>query len=245
MSYRYPLASSELWQPPATPSAVDDEFVGASLSAAWTRSYTVSASAIDPLAAFAGGNVREDYNGFRRSWIRWQPPGDGAQYFIHKPFTGGVALPNGLYWARMGLMYRFGSVANNDANCFMQLSATSAGVPDNSNRLTMYLNEANAGSVSPFVVIVNAGVSTTSTVPNQINTGLHWEYVAVIRSTNNFSCFVGTRQGSWMFLATLAYTAPSTINRIALGYGNAAITAPGNTIGKADFFRYSSSLDLP
>lgn len=250
MSYNVPNpivvgSGSEIWAPLLSPNAENDEFNNGTVLSGWTRDYTPSATPISAIAAFAAGDTREDYNGFRPSWFRMQPPGDGAQKGIHKQFAGGGALPNGLYLARMGFMYRFGSITNNDGSIALQLTASSAGAPDANNRVALFLNESDAGLVGPESTVVNGGVATSTALPDQENTGLHWEYCAIIRNNNSFVTWVGTRQGSWTYIATLTYTGIPAIDRVHLTYVNAATTAPGNGIGKFDFFRYYTQQDLP
>lgn len=250
MAYNVPnpvtaAAVSEIWAPPLSPSAVDDEFDSNTLNAAWTRSYVVSATPISPITGFGAGDTREDINGFRKSWMRLQPPADSANKFIHKPFSPAGALPNGLYIARLGFSYRFGSIANTDGSIALQLSATAVGIPDLNNRITVYLNESDVGVVSPQADVINGGVATSVSLPDQENTGTQWEYIAIIRNGNSFPSFLGTRQGSWTWITNLTYTGIPTIDRITLLYSNAASGSPGNQIGKWDFFRYFTSQDLP
>jgi hypothetical protein len=239
---------SELWFPPAAPNVENDEFNTTPLTG-WTRTYTPSVSAIDPVAGFAGGDPREDLNGFRRSWFRVQPPGDAVTYTIHKQFAGGGALPDGLYLCRLGWEYRFGSVQQCE-QIGIRLAATAAGLPDLDNGVLLVVAETDLNVISPQTVVRNNAVSSgVVQMPDQENTGDHFQYGAIIRNGDTFSVFVGTGQGSWTWLADQAYVGTGggspAIDRVAFEFINSTTGAPGNQIYKVDFFRYFPQLDLP
>ena len=250
MAYAVPdpafvTSESELFMPPLSPNAENDEFDSTIISG-WSRNYTPSASAIDPLAAFAAGDPREDVNAFRLSWYRLQPAGPGTPagpiLGLHKQFAGGGALPNGLYLVRTKWEYRFGGIVEDDGFAALRLTASSGGLPDTTNQIQCGANETDGGLIAPQANLTVAGVNTIVQMPDQENTGDHFEYAAIIRNGTTFSCFAGNGV-SWVFLA--AFTTVLTIDRVFLSVSNNAATPPGNMINGYDFFRYFPQQDLP
>ena len=246
---------SELWVPPLSPNAENDEFDSSTITG-WTRNYTPSASAIDPLAAFAAGDPRESVNGltggvqtpFRHSWYLLQPSGPGLavgpSFGLHKQFAGGGALPDGTYMIRCKGEYRFGGIVNDDGQPYLTLCATLAGAPDLANQVLISPLETDNGLIAPQANSTIAGVDNITQMPDQENFGDHFEYGAIIRSGNNFSCFAGNGV-NWVYINTFNYTGIPPIDRVFLAISNNAATAPGNMIAGFDFFRYFATADLP
>lgn len=239
---------SELWAAPSGPNVENDEFENGTTLTGWSRNYTPSATPISFLASFAGGDTREDYNSIRKSWFLLQPPGPGLgtgnTTGIHKLFAGGAALPDGLYLTRMKVEYRFGNIINDDGMCEFTLCASSAGQPDIQNKILLSVAESDAGLIAPQAQLTVAGVDTAVQMPNMESTGDHFEYAAIIRNGNVFSCWVGNGV-SWVWLASLTYTGIPPIDRVLLACRNNGTGSPGNMVGGVDFFRYFTQQDLP
>lgn len=246
MSYRYPLpAVSELFWPPIAPHAYDDEFHTNVLDPKWTRNYTASATPISPFASFAAGDTRESINTLRESYILLQPPGPGgvarAPIGISQLVPGG--LPDGLYMSRIRWEYRVSNITSDDGGGALILAASSGGQPDDANKIFCSPIDPDTSSVSSQANRTLGGVDTITNMSNMNGFGPMFEYSAIIRSGNNFSCFVGN-DVTWTFLATFAWAGP-TIDRIFLAAYTNSTDPPGNMISGFDYFRYVARQDLP
>lgn len=235
--------TSNLWSPPATPHADDVEFESVSAPAGWSFSAGPSVTAIDPYdTGFAAGDPRVEFHtNRRRSWMMVQPPGDGSPYYLHKAYT----LPtNLLFWARLAFNSRNASPANNDFSMSIMICASSAGAPDPTNSVQMYINESDAGIVQAEAQAIEGGVVQHSDVTADIYGtnmgGQPLEYVAIHKVGTSYHYWVANAAGSWISLGTRVY-AGAAVNRVAIRFLNAATGAPGAMIMGCDFLRFVES----
>lgn len=235
--------TSNLWAPPDTPNANDVEFEDTSPPVGWSFTAGPSVTAINPYdTGFAAGDPRIEFHTTRRrSWMMLQPPGDGAPYYMHKAYAPPA---NVLYWARLAFNSRYVVPANNDFSMSIMLCASAAGAPDPTNSVQMYINESDAGLIQAEAQAIEGGVVQHSEVTTDLfgttNLGQTLEYVAIHKIGANYHYWVGTAAGSWISLGTRAY-AGAAIDRVALRFLNATVTAPGAMIMGCDFLRFVES----
>lgn len=245
---------SNLWFPPASPSAFDEEFnVGTSLDADWQYEdgaavASISGSDVDLTAAFGAGDLRVNHNSQRLDWLYLQPPGDNVVHRVARDFTAGVELPNGTYWVRCLTRYRFGSLGtNNDSEMGLAIGRTVSGVMDDDNSVRLFLSEVDPGTILPQCQVHNNSGAASNIVEmsDHEGQGVHHEYLALVKTSNVFECFVGSGPGNWIRITSQTYTGGFTLDRVGLIFRNAQTGAPGNMILGVDFFRYRSDSQLP
>jgi len=238
-------ARSNLWFPPASPSAFDDEFDDATATvAAWDLSYTPVATIIDPLTTFStAGAIRESINVIRPSWYLYQLPAESVNRYISRAPNGASELSDGTYWCRLKSFYGFGAVSDN-SQCFFGLAATSAGDPDqNNDGYTVYLHENDPGAVEPSALGFSGGVSRINLEMSDVEgSGLHFEYAAILKDSNTYHLFLGSGPGSWVHLASDTYPGAAVINRVHFGGVSVNVGTPGNITYGCDFVRFIAPL---
>lgn len=241
---------SEIWAIPETPNAVDYEFNEDNLDAAWTRNYTVSATQINIRDSFGAGDTREELNGqitgIKRSWMRIQPPADGAPKRISRfgVAGAGVSLPDGFYYTRCFCTSRDRTPVQGDNEIGIQLiKAPPSGFGGNG--VTVSLFEQDNGATHPESQIINDGVVTGPDAFADLElVGQPYEYVGILRNGNEFSTYFAGGNGNWIFLQQYTYTGSDTLDQIVLVASATSQDFPGNMIMGWDFFRYLPILDL-
>lgn len=241
-------SSYELYHPPASPSAFDDEFDDNSLDPKWDLEGSLSASAPVVPVAFSSSDQRQDYGVRRRSWISMQSGTGGSQSRGISQLIDAGGLPTGVYWWRWGPMFRgVTSGVNNNGNCTAQLGASSGGSMDFGEGIRFELERDNNAVNLQCTVFEGGG----NVGPND-NTGdfdiamIPWEYCAFRVTASNVAQVWGARPvGGWQYLNTYTYTGGATLDRISFSIFNVSTTNPGNLMFMLDFFRYKSGLDLP
>jgi len=130
---------SELWAPPATADAFDDEFTSSALSGNWTLYDSDGSTVITPSGSINPYDVttsgaRVQTNTYWRSWLVAQIANDNAANYLMKSITPNT---NDVFWARMGHTLR--PVTNtSDSTIALLLMAATAGHPDPANRIGVW-----------------------------------------------------------------------------------------------------------
>ena len=235
--------SSNLWFPPETAHAEDDEFSLDSLDSDWAAynqdddaagTFDTS-TAIDFYGTFNSGNaLRVSTNStYRPSWLQVQVPARSKYYLITKAYTFPT---NVLIWARLKFTQEDQSnVTNNDGTIGLAITANSSGNPDVSNLLELYMNEPDTDSIKAVVWRREGGSwaqvgGFTDTVASE---GQALEYAAIHKVGSNYHLWVGT-ESNWIYLqsTTLSFT-PA---RIGFVFQN--VNATPTLVSGADFIRF-------
>lgn len=237
--------NSNLWAPPASAHAQDDEFEETTLSG-WTgvrniedsTDGTFSYDAVDAYdTTFNTGNVvRVNVHGNRRSWALVQVPARDKFYSIYRAYT----LPtNLLVVARLKFNINASSAADNDSTVGLALVEATAGKPEYNSRVSMFLNEQDTGAVqaqsqTQSSVGTFSGVVEATDVDAQ---GQALEYVAIHKIGTTFDTWAGTHGGNWMHFSSYSGL-DFTPDMVALEFSNASTAAPGVSIAGVDFVRF-------
>jgi len=235
---------SNLWHPPTTPHAEDDEFEGTALSG-WTGVKNItdgvvgsfSYGAVDAYdTTFNSGNVvRVNVNeAVRRSWANVQVPATNKLYSIYKAIT----IPtNLLVVARMKFNMR-PAMGDNDSTLTLELVEATAGEPAYNSRIYLCLNESDATTHAQSQVQNSGGSfgSATNTT-NVAAQGQALEYMATHKIGTTFHTWVGTAGGNWIHMATYSGL-DFTPDMVALGFTNNNVSTPGVKICGVDFVRF-------
>lgn len=240
--------ASNLWHPPETPHAYDDEFNADALDAKWSAMGTVSASAISVTAQFATAEARRDINTHRRSWLRLQNSSDSLWRGVVQTPSVGVELPDGTYWARGFQNWRFANLVNNDGACALGLVDSQYGgaeIMEGDGILALF-TEKDTGTVQPqFDRWTGGAVLTVQTLSDMEGLGATIQFMALVKTGLTFECFAGSQAGQWVRMASTTYAGGGVIDSIALATHNNQQAAPGNMIAGFDFFRYRADGELP
>jgi hypothetical protein len=237
------VGSSNLWFPPDTAHAEDDEFDLVTLDSDWAA-YNQdddaagtfdTTTAIDFYGTFNSGNaLRVSANStYRPSWLQVQVPARSKYYLITKAYTFPT---NVLIWTRLKFTQEDqGNQTNNDGTVGLAITANSSGDPDVDNVLELYMNEPDNDSIKASVwrcegtSWMQVGGSTDSVASE----GQAIEYAAIHKVGSNYHLWVGT-ESNWIYLSstTLSFT-PA---RIGFVFQNVN-TAP-TLVSGADFIRF-------
>jgi len=237
--------SSNLWAPPETPHAYNDEFEASTLSG-WTGVQNISDAAagsfsydtVDPYdTTFNSGNVvRVNVNAASRpSWAQIQLPATGKQFFIYKAITVPTNL---LVIARMKFNMKLGGV-NNDGDVSMALIEASGGVPTTNSRVELFLNEVDTATTqAQSHTISSTGTPSVSTHSTDVTSeGQALQYVAIHKVGTTFHCWVGTSDGNWIWLNSYSGL-DFTPDMVAFGGINTSVANPGVAVTAVDFIRF-------
>lgn len=231
----------ELWVPPSSPNAYNDEFDSHSLGADWTVwGDAFSGTVIDPYAVVAGSAPRVDFATIRPSWMLIQSPADATSHGIYKPITLGT---NMAVWSRMAQ----NCVVNANTSIWLtslQLMALSDGNPDLNNRVGIDIWSQVGGNVQARFYRIGDG-STTYSTADMKNTPSAWEYVLLQKRDATYHGWIATADGSWTWLGSLSepLSAPTVVSLAQ--YNNADISSPGSMVSGWDFVRFVSGDYLP
>jgi hypothetical protein len=226
---------SNSWSSPDNPSSDDDEFESTVLDSAWTVYPTRSSLAIDPYASFSSGGPRlELHTERRRSWLMIQP--DQGVCRIDKPYT----LPtNVLIWARMSFNLPFAEPTNNCANITIGFSDGLGGSEQDNIRI--FLNEADSTvTQADFSKTEGGSTSSINTSDNVSREGQALAYAALHKIGTTFHAWVGTENGSWLYLGSTTHANLGNLDNIQISANNVSST-PGNPILGVDFIRIVES----
>jgi len=236
---------SELWAPPETPHAADDEFDSDTLDAAWSChnltdgvAGSFSVGTVDAYdTTFNSGNaVRVNPNPVtRRSWLLMQPPNLATKRFaIYKPHTFPTNL---LVVARMRFSKRLGAIAE-DGNVGIAFWTANGGVPEEASSFELYVNEPEANECeAEYRYYTAGGVASGITVTTNVsNEGQALEYLALHKIGTTYHAWVGTAGGNWIYMT--AFTEAFAIDLVGIIVGNNEAASPGVKVHGIDFIRF-------
>lgn len=225
-----------IFDKPLTPHALDDEFDSTVLDPSWTwRAPVPVAGGINPYGN--PGQVYELHTDRRPSWLMMQT--DATNMALSKDIT---SLPADYFvWMRGSISYRStANPLNNDATLTLNLSTTPI---DFNNRVAIYLNESDAGSIQAEFLTVIGGVSTSIGETRDLYLAQALmqpvEAVGIQKIGNNYFGWVFGRGGTAVYMGTANTAIPvtsATIHTI-----NASTAAPGTMITGVDFIRFKES----
>ena len=234
--------AANLWFPPDTAHAEDDEFAS-SLDSDWAVHNQDdnavgtfdTTTAIDFYGTFNSGDaLRVSANSaYRPSWLQVQVPARSKYYLITKAYTFPT---NVLIWTRLKFTQEDNAnQSNNDGTIGLAITANNSGVPDVNNVLELYMNEPDADSIKATVwrrqggTWAQVGCSTDSVASE----GQAIEYAAIHKVDSTYHLWVGT-ESNWVYLSstTLSFT-PA---RIGFVFQNVNV-AP-TLVSGADFIRF-------
>jgi len=224
-----------IWAKPEISHPLDDEFdAGTSLNPAWSlTSGALSATPIDPYAAFATGGMRMNYNDRRPNWLMLQPDSSGTESTLTKDIS---SLPTDYaVWMHGFFNHRLTAAVNNDFTFGLTLGLSTW---DDNNRVTIFLNESDVGVIQLEFLKKIAGVVTSVGVTANISPTDHtpFEGVLIQKIGTTFHGWAITNNGSCVHMGST--TAALTIARGGFFASNASSSAPGCAIVGVDFIRF-------
>jgi hypothetical protein len=223
-----------LWEKPAVPHALDDEFEDTVLDPAWILSTTQDyATPIDPYLAFGGDPRISIHTDNRRSWLMNQGQSGG---FL-KTFT----LPtNCLIWARMRFDRQSGK-ATGDQFAVIYIYATTAGVSSATNFIRLWLCEPGTGERVMLdrsqSGVYNEVVGTNGSLATRVKC---IEYVMLHKVGSVFHAWCMGQSGEKIYVGSTTHTGDETLDRVGFGLGGARLS-PGSPVTGIDFFRVVES----
>lgn len=238
----------DLYTPPTTASAYDDEFAADSLDAKWTAVGTVDqATAVDVDAAFADDEVRLDLD-FRAGYLAAQNGSTGFNGITQG--TEGVELTDGWFVINALQSLRSAQNVNNDSALYFGLYHTTSTVDAMREGVEMIIPEMDGGTLGDLnSTVVGAGTGGKALgngegLASYIGTfGLPFEFYAIRKTSDeDFDTWACSPGGTWHWLEDVNYTAGGTIDMLALLWSNVGTTAPGNAISLIGFVRHYSDI---
>jgi hypothetical protein len=221
-----------LWEKPASPHALDDEFEDTVIDPAWITGTHDYVTPIDPYVVVGTPRVHI-HTDQRRSWLACQGHSGG---FL-KTFT----LPtNCLIWARMRFD-RQGTKSAGDQYAIIYFYATTAGVSSATNNVRLWLSESAA---TERVVLDrtqsgahNEVAATNNSLPTRVKC---IEYLMLHKVGSTFHAWCMGQSGEKIYVGSTTHTGDETLDRVGFGLGGAE-TSPGSPITGIDFFRVVES----
>lgn len=244
------LTESNLWAPPETPHAQDDEFDQSTLGSEWynwsgpsAAFGTLSYDTVDVYdSSFTAGDaLRITVNpDTRRSWALLQPPND-RWMFLGKALT---VPTNVLVMARLKFLHFYNtSTTNFDRNIALWFMADSSGNPDPNNRVNMYLNDINSNTIRSIFFKTSGGVDTDlQGTTNTQQQGQALEYVAIQKLGTTYHGWVGTAAGNWIWLGS--FTQSTTMAHVGVFMSNATVDKPAVGCFGVDFIRFKETTNF-
>lgn len=236
--------ASNLWTPPANPHPMDDEFAGGNLDDWAVQNVTSDVAGSFGLGqvdaydtGFTTGNVVRVDLSARKSWLLMQPPTTSDSMFIYKPYTMPTNL---LMWARLRFNMERSSIDNNDDTVGINFATDAGGgVPDTPSRVSVYLNESDAGVISALSTYNPPGGSATGFVrtTDVDYQGQALEYVAIHKLGNDYHTWAGTNAGNWIWITSYSSMA-FTPDMIAIQVRNNSTGGAGPSVHGIDFIRF-------
>jgi hypothetical protein len=220
----------ELWEIPALPHALDDEFENSVLDPAWDVGAAYDyATAIDPYATSVSP-ARVNIHGTHPSWLMGQ---NGISF--SKEFPGGLPT-NCLIWARMR-WNRDLSEANGESEIALWFGGSSGGEYDGLNQIGVYMSEWAAGEYATGYYRSGGSFPRWggATVAMQ-NEGTAIEYVAVHKLGDVYHGWVMGNGGNRFYLGSVSPGNAPSMDRVGFQMIG-SLNSPGKLIAGIDFFR--------
>lgn len=236
-------AESNLWMPPETPHALDDEFDQSSIDSSWLV-YNYSDTAVGSFGvdqvdvydgSFTSGNVlRASLNSdYRRSWLLMQAPVSKV-FLVHRLYTPPT---NVLIVSRIRFNQYYSTHTANDRNVGFSLFGDSGGFPDVNNGVQIFINEADAGVVKASKRQTISGSETDITDTTNVSSqGQALEYVSIHKVGTTYHFWAGTASGNWIWMGSLVYSNP--ISHFAFTIYCNTSGNPGAGVVGIDFVRF-------
>lgn len=234
---------ANLWCPPATPHALDDEFDGDVVDPSWliwnhsdSAAGSFGADQVDTYdSTFNSGNVvRSVINGIRRrSWLIMQAP-VSKNFYVYKPIT----LPtNILIMSRLKFCQNYAPLGDNDRLLSLSLWADTTGHPDIDNQVSVYLNESDVTTQAQSIRVESGANYDIQNSTDTQAEGQALEYVAVHKIGSTYHSWVGTASGNWIWLGSTIYTGPTLAYVGYYTYCDVS-SKPGVGVIGSDFIRF-------
>ena len=224
-----------LWEKPASPHALDDEFEDTVLDPAWDL--TISHDYVSGLDSYdfpspARVSIHTDH---RRSWLMTQ----GNTGWFTKSYT----LPtNCLIWARMRFDRRVTKIAG-DQRCGILFASTNGGVVNFQNSLRLWLSEFQSGEPVMFDRYQSGVFAEIAQTNDSLSTRVKCiEYVMIHKVGSTFHAWCMGQSGEKIYIGSTAFAGDEPLDRVGF-YMESAATAssPGYPSMGIDFLRIVES----
>ena len=239
--------SSNLWAPPETPHAEDDEFEATTLTGWSVQNLngpavgSISYGTVDAYdTTFNSGNVMRinAHTDGRRSWALIQTPGSDDEFALFKAYT----LPtNLLMYSRMQWTQKASGLgaAVGDANFALAFMTAATGVPTTASRILLHINVTTSGVYRAEYSYYTTGGSRSviKTSDDVDSRGQALEYMAIHKVGTTYHGWVGTGS-NWIWLSSVTEaTAGFTPDLVGFCQHQAGTTNIVNPVG-TDFIRF-------
>jgi hypothetical protein len=225
-----------IWNKPASPHALDDEFESTTLDPSWD--YAPGgldfATPIDPYSSGVTPSRVKIHTDMRPSWLTCQ-----GGTVMSKLYPGGVLPTNCLIWARIAPYTTTSTKVTNDYVCGIWFSSSSGGLQDSANSLRLYLRSSNATRGVEVLKAESGAFSTVISIAPVLTRGLAYEYVCLHKIGSNFHSWAMTSGGVRTYLGSTTHSG-GALDRVCIHMGS-ALAIPGTAIHGFDFFRVVES----
>lgn len=228
----------ELWIPPASPHACDDEFDGISwhaISTIWSRTRFDDLNAMDPYSSFASGGARWSLT-WRPGWLMVQPDCSNPWHSNWSTLTQTVSATNLAILVRGAFGFRYNSSAGyGDYRLGLRLQTADWAT------LVLQMN-ANfgfaAGAIYTLWEYYDGAWHWVNPTGNVITTGQPFEYWLIQKRNTTYGGWSSSDQAQWVYLGQVG-PITGTTDRVTLFFANGTATAtPGNPMMGVDFIRF-------
>jgi hypothetical protein len=225
--------AGELWEIPDTPHALDDEFEGSVIDPAWDGGS--GPDYVTPIDPYGTGASRGNINDTHPSWLMAQ-----GSIACSKEFPGGLPT-NCLIWARMR-WDRDLTEANGETNIYIWFGASSGGLYDNSNQISVSITEWLAGNYAQGFYRNGGSFPRWGTgTAAMYNEGTAIEYVALQKIGSVYHGWVMGNGGNRFYLGSVNESVvPGTLDRVGFTLAGGSISS-GQVVSGIDFFRVVES----
>lgn len=231
---------SNLWYPPSSPHAQDDEFDGSSIGSEWIVYDAIDEEEglfledqVDIYDNFSTGyDIRANINSpSRPSWLIMQPPASNNGFYVYKPYSVPTNL---LMIARLKFNTTNAAQLSNDANYAIIISPDNgSGRPDGGDTLYLFINEQDGSDCRAQYQRGGSVISTSSDVDFK---GQALEYAALHKIGTTYHAWVGTYSGNWIYMGST--TESSTMSYVGFTMNNNTTNLPGSKALCVDFVRF-------
>lgn len=221
-----------IWDKPAVPHALDDEFESTILDPSWDNAGTLDfVTPMDPYAVVTPSRVKL-HTDHRPSWLSVQ-----GGVAISKAYT----LPtNCLIWTRMAPYVTTVAKVNGDYYNALYISATSGGIHDSNNAVRLMLRSWSAGNSIEFSKSELGGFPLVSSIADTSTRGMSYEYIGIHKIGSTFHAWAMTSGGIRTYMGSTTFLGTGTLDRILL-IAAGTETVPGSPIFGIDFLRVVES----
>jgi hypothetical protein len=226
--------SGNIWNKPASPHALDDEFESTVMDLSWDYAPGALdfATPIDPYASGVTPSRVEIHTDRRPSWLTMQ-----RGTTISKVYTFPT---NFLAWVRFAPYITTTAKVNGDYYCALYLMATDAGLADNANAIRLMCRSWSATNSVEYTKSENGGFPVISVIADTLTRGLSYEYVGIHKIGATYHAWAMTAVGIRTYMGSTTWAGAGTLDRIAVVMGGNE-TVPGSPIHAIDFLRVVES----